>query len=68
MFSLSNEIIIFVSSDCKMASYCLSLNFVLNLCAAVVIQSIITSLSNSLCIKTLLDCFFYPSIPLWSQS
>ena len=40
MFSPSNELIIFVSTDCsflKMISYCLNPNFVLNLCADVVL-------------------------------
>ena len=61
MFSSSNELFIFVSTDCslfKMASYCLNPNLVLNLCAAVVLKSIITLIANFMRFKTLLDCFF----------
>ena len=42
MFSASNEPFIFVSADCslvKMKLYCLNLNLVLNLYAAVVLKS-----------------------------
>ena len=58
MFYPSDELIIFVSIDCsfvKMTSYCLSPNFVLNLRADVVLQSIITMTSNFSFIKILLD-------------
>ena len=60
MFSPSNELFISVTTDCslvKMTSYCLNHSLVLNLCAAVVLQSIITLVANSLHIKIMLDCF-----------
>ena len=60
MFSNSNECIVFVSTDCsfvKIISYYLSPNFILNLCAGVVLQSIITLIDKFSLIKILLGCF-----------
>ena len=60
MFSPSNELFILVSTDfslVKVTPYCLNHNLVLNLCAAVVLQSMITLIANSLCIKIVLGCF-----------
>ena len=45
----------------KMISHCLNPNIVLNLCTAVVLQSMITFIINSLFIKILLGCFFCSS-------
>ena len=45
----------------KMTSYCLNPNLVLNLCTAVVLQSMITFIIDSLFIKILLGCFFCSS-------
>ena len=61
MFSPLNELFIFVSTDCsfvKMTPYCFSPNLVLNLCAAIALQSMITLVANSLSRKNLLGCFF----------
>ena len=61
MFSPSNELFAFVSTDCslvKMIEYCLNSILVLNLCAAVILQSMITLVANSSRIKILLGCFF----------
>ena len=60
MFSLSNELFIFIRiGRClvKMKPYCLNLNYVLNFCAAVGLQPIITLAANFFCIKFLLGCF-----------
>ena len=54
MFSASNELFIFVVTDSflvKITSHCLNHNLVLNLCDAVVLQSMITLIANSLRIK-----------------
>ena len=54
MFSASNELFIFVVTDSflvKITSHCLNPNLVLNLCDAVVLQSMITLIANSLRIK-----------------
>ena len=40
-----------------MILYDVNLNLALNFCAAVVLQPIITLVTNSLSIKVLLDCF-----------
>ena len=59
-FSTSNELIIIVSTYCsfvKMTLYCLNPNLVLNLWANVVLQSIITLISNFLSITFLLHYF-----------
>ena len=51
LFSPSNELIICASTDCsfvKIVSYCSNPNLVLNLCANVVLQSIILSLKSLL--------------------
>ena len=60
MFSPSNKLFIFVSTDCslvKMTSYCLNPNFVLNLYVDVALQSMITLVANSLRIKISLGGF-----------
>ena len=60
MFSSSNVLINFVSTDCsfvKMTSYCLNPNLVLNLRGDVALQSTITLIANFLFIKILLTCF-----------
>ena len=60
MFFSLNELFV-VSTDCslvQMTSYGLNPNFVLNLCAAVLLQSIIALVTNSLHIKILLGYFF----------
>ena len=65
---------IFVSSYCslvELTSYCLNPNLVLNLCAAIVLQSMIVLIAN-LSIKILLSYFFGSSTNLyicflWSQ-
>ena len=65
MSSPSKELIISVSADCyfvKMTSYHLNVNFVLNLRADFVLQSIITLAANSLCINVLLGCVFGLSV------
>ena len=75
MFSPSNDLFIFISTDCflvKMTPYCLNPNLVLNLHAAVVLQSMITLVANSLSIKILLGCFFGSSTSsylcfIWSE-
>ena len=62
MFSPSDELIIFVSTNCsfvKITLYCLNPNFLLNFCVAVVPQSMITLAANPLHIKVLLGCFFW---------
>ena len=62
MLSPSNELFIFVNTDyslVKMTSRGLNPNFVLNLCAAVLLQSKITLVANSLHIKILLGCFLF---------
>ena len=51
MFFPSNELLNFVSNDCssvKMISCCLNPNLVLNLCATVALQLIITFATNYL--------------------
>ena len=61
MFSPSNELFISVRTDCslvKVTSYYLNPNPVLNLCAAVVFQSMITLTANFLFMKFLLGCVF----------
>ena len=61
MFSPSSKLIIFVSNDCscvKMILYCLNPNLVLNLCAYVVLEYIITLIANFSSIKILLNCIF----------
>ena len=58
MFSNSNELFIFVKTDCplvEMTSYCANTNH--NFCVAVVLESIIILIANSLPIKILLHCF-----------
>ena len=60
MFSPSNELFIFFISDCclvKMTSIFFNANLVLNLYAAVVLQSMITLTATYLTIKFLLTCF-----------
>ena len=60
MFFSLNELFL-ISTDCslvQMTSYGLNPNFVLNLCAAVLLQSIIALVTNSLRIKILLGYFF----------
>ena len=64
-FSASNELIIFVSTDCpfaKMTSYCWNPYLVLNLGPDVVLHSIIIMVANFLSIKIILHCFFGSSI------
>ena len=59
-FFPSKERFIFVSSDCflvKLTSFCLNPNLVLHLCAAVVLQSIITLVISSFSITIFSDCF-----------
>ena len=61
MFSPSNELIIFVSTDCsfvRVTSYYLNPNLFVNVWADVVLQSVITLIANFLSIKVLLDSFF----------
>ena len=61
MFSTSNEGFIFFNPDCflvKMTLYYLNPSLVLNLCASVVLQSMITLVANFLCIKILVGCCF----------
>ena len=41
-----------------MISYCLNPNIAVNLCAVVILQSIIILIANSLYIKMLLGCVF----------
>ena len=75
MFSPSNDLFIFISTDrflVKMTPHCLNPNLVLNLHAAVVLQSMITLVANSLSIKILLGCFFGSSTSsylcfIWSE-
>ena len=60
LFSPSNELIICASTDCsfvKIISYCSNPNLVLNLCANVVLQYIITLVDN-LSLKSLLGLLF----------
>ena len=62
MFSPLNKIFIFVRIDCSldnMTLYCLNPNLVINLCAAVVLQSTITLVAISLYIKVLLSLFLF---------
>ena len=52
-----------LDSDCyfvKMTWYCLNPNLLLNLCAALVLQSLITLAARILSIRILWDCFFVP--------
>ena len=59
MFSPLNELFIFVRTDCflvKVISYCLNPSIVLNFYVAVILQSMITLIANSLCINILLKC------------
>ena len=61
MFSPLNKLFIFDSNDCslvKMTSCCFNINLVLYLCAAVVLESIITLAANYLRIKILLGRLF----------
>ena len=61
MFSPSNELFSFISTDCflvKMTSYCSNPNLVQNLCVAVALHSIVTLVANFLLIKILLGSFF----------
>ena len=75
MFSPSEELFIFISTDCylvKSTLYRLNPNPVLNLYAAVVLQSMITLISNSLCVKIPLSWLFCSSPSsylcfLWSE-
>ena len=63
MFSFSNELIIFVSIYCllnEITLHCLNPNLGLNLCAAVIVQSMITLIANSplemLCLVVFVSC------------
>ena len=59
IFSPSNELIIFISTDCcfvEMTSYFLNPNLVLYLRAKVFVQTIITLIANFPSTKILLDC------------
>ena len=61
MFCPLNELISFNSTDCsfvEITSYYLNPNHYLNLCANVVLQSIITLTANFSSVKFLMDCFF----------
>ena len=54
----------FISTDCSlvnMTSYYLNPSLVSNLCAVVVLQSVITLVANSLHVNILLGCFFCSS-------
>ena len=58
-FLLQNDLVILVSTDCsfvKITSYCLKLNFLLNLWADLVLKSIIVFTVNFSSIKILLHC------------
>ena len=60
MFSPSNALFIFFTINCrllKMTSNFLNANLVLNLCAVIALQSMITLIATYLTIKNLLDCF-----------
>ena len=69
IFSTSNEPFIFVStghSSAKMISWCFNVNPVPNLCAAVVLQSMITWVANFSRIKILLSFFVCLSVCLFN--
>ena len=62
MFPPSNELFMFVSTDCplvKMISYCLNPTLVLNLYAAIALQFMTILVANSLSIKILLSCCLF---------
>ena len=61
MFSLSNELFIFVNPDSslvKVMPCCLNPNLALNVCTVVLLQSMVTLFATFLSIKIMLGCTF----------